>query len=375
MYTKGRAWIEINLKNLNHNINIIKNLLAPGCKLMPVVKANAYGHGAILISKTLNKLGIYDFCVAAISEGIELRKSGIDGQILVLGYTHPKQFDYLVKYNLTQTVLDLSYAEELHNYGKPLKVHIGIDTGMHRLGEPYENFNAISKIWTYENLQILGVYSHLCVADSSSKKDRAFTAMQIKHFNELINKLHDNGFHHFKSHLQSSYGLINYPYLNFDYARIGIALYGVLSKPDDILSSKINLKPVLSLKARVESIKQLKYGESAGYGLDFTADKDTKIAIISIGYADGIPRLLSNKHGLVLLHGKKASIIGKICMDQALIDITDIPKVQPNDEVVLIGKSGNQEISAADISIWSNTISNEFLSRLGTRLDRITISA
>ena len=243
---------------------------------------------------------------------------------------------------------------------------------MHRLGERSENTEQICQIWKLKNLRITGVFSHLCTADGHSAADHWFTLEQINRFNANIDFLHKQGFSGFKTHLQSSYGVLNYPDLNYDYARIGIALYGVLSSSTDNITAEADLKPVLSLKSRIECVKELHAGESIGYGLTFTAPKEMKIAAVSIGYADGIPRELSNK-GHVLVHGKKAAIIGRICMDQLLIDASKLSHVSSGDEVVLIGSCGGEMLSAAKIAEYSNTISNEILSRLGNRLERIPI--
>ena len=372
MYQKGRAWIELNIDNLVHNISQFKNILSPQCAIMPAIKANAYGHGAVIIAEALQDLGIKDFCVATVNEAIELREAGISGQLLILGYTSPKQFSDLVHYNLTQTVIDYPYAKLLNDYGQAVFVHIGIDTGMHRLGERSENIKDIYKIWEFENLKITGVYSHLCVSDGAGDAERNLTLKQVAEFNSVINSLHRKGIRHFKAHIQGSYGVLNYPSLKFDYVRLGIALYGVLSSPRDTIISDIKLKPVLSLKARIACVKQLHNGEAIGYGFTYKATKEMQIATVTIGYADGIPRELSNK-GAVLINGKKAAIIGRICMDQLMIDVTGIQGVSCGDEVILIGKSGDSEILAADLANSIDTISNEILSQLGSRLGRVSI--
>ncbi|MCM1234350.1 MAG: serine racemase VanT catalytic subunit [Ruminococcus flavefaciens] len=369
MYQKGRAWIELDLGNLAHNIRQFKNILSPQCEIMPVIKANAYGHGAVIIAKALQDLGIKNFCVATVNEGIELREAGILGQILILGYTSPKQFSDLAHYNMTQTVVDYPYAKLLNDFGQAVSVHIGIDTGMHRLGERSENIGDICKIWEFDKLKITGVYSHLCVSDGISDAERDFTLKQVAEFHSVIDLLWQKGIRGFKTHIQGSYGVLNYPFLKFDYARLGIALYGVLSSPNDNIVSDINLKPVLSLKARIACVKQLHKGEATGYGFTYEAGKEMRIAVVAIGYADGIPRELSNK-GFVLINGKKAAIVGRICMDQLMIDVTDIPGVSAEDEVIVIGKSGESEILAADLANSIDTISNELLSQLGKRLGR-----
>ncbi len=368
----ARAWIELSAEHLAHNVAQLQSLLPSGCTLMPAIKANAYGHGVRLIAGTLQYLGIEDYCVATLSEGICLRKAGITGQILVLSYTHPSQLKTIIEYDLTQAVLDLPYATQLNSLGETIKVHVGIDTGMHRLGERSEELHNILKIFSNEYLCITGLFSHLCVADGNTVEKRDYTLMQVKQFENVIEGLHENGFFNFKCHIQNSSGLLNYPNLHFDYVRTGIALYGVKSSNKDTAVTALDLKPVLSLKSRIGSIKSLYKGESLGYDLAYTADNDKLIGTVSIGYADGIPRALSNK-GYVLVNGQKAPIVGLVCMDQLMIDLTDISDVLIGDIVVIIGKSGNESILVSDIAASVDTISNEILSRLGIRLRRFMV--
>ncbi len=374
MCQKGRAWIELSRENLAHNVRELQRILPKHTAMMPAIKANAYGHGAALVGKALQDMGISDFCVATVQEGIELRLAGITGQILVLGYTHPSQFNELAHYNLVQTVIDYPYAQVLNDYGKALPVHVGIDTGMRRLGERSDAIEKIRAIWSFPHLKITGVYSHLCVSDGTTAEERAFTQLQIKRFRSVVDVLHKSGIYGFKTHIQSSYGILNDYEPSFDYARTGIALYGVLSRPHDHVRAAADLRPVLSLKARVECVKTLSPGEAAGYGRAFTAACERTIAVVSIGYADGIPRNGSQTR-YALLHGQKVPIVGRICMDQLFIDVTGIPNVAPGDEAVLIGSSGIQQISASDLAEQSGTISNEILSRLGSRLERIEVRA
>ena len=370
MYQKGRAWIELNREHLNGNIRQFRLLLPSDCALMPAVKANAYGHGAVLVSRALQSQGVRSFCVASAAEGIELRNAGIQGEILILGYTHPDQFTDLVQYGLIQTVVDAEYARRMQMDGRRFTVHIGIDTGMHRLGERWDQIDEIFHIFQLSNLHVAGVYSHLCASDGASQWERSYTLEQISHFETVVKELRRKGISGFRCHLQGSYGILNYSELCFDYARAGIALYGILSGKRDKTDRSLDLHPVLSLKDRVKTVKMLYQGESAGYGLAYRTGEDQKIGVLSIGYADGIPRSMSNC-GYVLCHGRKAPVIGRICMDQMLVDLTGIPQVKAGDEAVLIGKSGEMEIRAEDLAEWSGTISNEILSRLGGRLERV----
>lgn len=369
-FCRDRAWIELDQNALRHNVGVLRKLLPDGCELMPAVKANAYGHGAVLISRELSWLGVKAFCVATAREGIELRENGIAGEILILGYTHPKLFPLLVQYDLTQTVIDLPYAETLDKYDKKVKVHIAVDTGMHRLGERSEKIEEISKIFECRNLEIKGIFTHLCVADENSPESIAFTHAQAKAFYDVVAKLHQRGFTCRKKHIVSSDGLLYYPELAENYARVGIALYGTLSTRADMERCGIPLQPVLSIKARIALVKDLFQGEAAGYGLQFVAPQDSRIAVVAIGYGDGIPRSLSCGGGSVLIQGIKAPIVGKICMDQMLVDISRIPNVNAGDVAVIIGKSGDEKITACDLAEQDGTISNEILSRLGGRLGR-----
>ena len=369
-FQKGRAWIELDRAALRHNVDALHALLPNGCELMPAVKTNAYGHGAVLISRELNRLGVSAFCVATVQEGIELRRNGVTGTILVLGYTHPSDFPLLYRYHLTQTVLDDSYAKVLDRYGKRIPVHIKIDTGMRRLGERSEKIEEISRIFECRNLKIEGIFTHLCVADETSPESIKFTQAQAKAFYNVIDKLCQRGYICPKKHIVSSDGLLYYPELAENYARVGIALYGMLSTRADTERCGISLEPVLSIKARVALVKDLFQGEAAGYGLQFVASQDTRIAVVAIGYGDGIPRSLSFGIGSVLIQGIKAPIVGRICMDQMLVDISNIPNVKAGDVAVIIGQSGDEKITACDLAEQTGTISNEILSRLGERLQR-----
>lgn len=372
-HNTGRAWIELDRTALENNVRVLRAMLPDGCALMPAVKANAYGHGAVLIAKTLNRLHIKSFCVACASEGAELRRHGVKGEILVLGYTPPEQFPLLPRYRLSQTVVDFAYAVLLNDYGKRIHVHVGIDTGMHRLGERSEHTEQLCAIFEMKNLIIDGTFTHLCADDSTGAQERAFTELQAQSFFHAADELKRLGYACQKLHLLSSYGVINYPELGGDYARVGIALYGVLSTEEDTKTLGGALTPVLSLKARVSSVRDLYAGECAGYGMAFTATHDMKIAALAIGYADGLPRSLSDGGGYVLINGCKAPIIGRICMDQTIVDVTEVPDVKAGDTAVVIGRSGDREISVCDIAQRTGTITNEILSRLGTRLERIVI--
>lgn len=370
-FPTGRAWIELDRAALAHNVSALRARLGADCALMPAVKANAYGHGAVLIARELNRLGVRAFCVASAAEGAQLREHGVEGEILVLGYTHPADFPLLWRCQLSQTVVDSDHASLLERCGHPIHVHLAIDTGMHRLGARAEDLDAILALFRRKNLLIDGIFTHLSADESLAPPDRAFTLHQAQTFRAVLDALRRNGIPRPKVHLQASYGVLNYPDLAGDYARVGIALYGVLSTAADTEQWRGLLRPVLRLKARVASVRPLYTGETAGYGLQFTAARPMRIAALAIGYADGLPRALSNGRGAVLLHGRRAPILGRICMDQTLIDVSNIPDVRAGDIAVLIGRSGALEISACDWAEQTSSITNEVLSRLGPRLERV----
>lgn len=367
-----RAWVEVNLENLEHNINEIKKVIQPKTKIMAVVKANAYGHGSILIAEKLSEIGINDFAVATLDEAIELRKHNIKGNILILGYTNFEDLKYVIQYDLIQTIVDYNYSEKIKELklSQKLKCHIKINTGMNRIGERYDNIDKLIKIYENPMLNILGTFSHLCVADSDKKEDIEFTEKQIENFNKCIKQLKENGQDVGKVHLQSSYGAINYNTETYDYVRIGIIMYGVNSDNTSYQKNKLDLKPVLSLKARVTSVKEINKDDSVSYGRTYIADSNRKIASISIGYADGIPRCLSDKNMLVKVNGNYSKVIGRICMDQCVIDVTDVKEIKTGDVVYIID-CDDINLSSEKFAMNADTITNEFLSRLGNRLPRI----
>ena len=360
------------MSNLEYNTKALQAIMPSGCEMMAIVKANAYGHGAIEISKGLYKIGVRTFGVATLEEGISLRRQGIRGDILVLGYTDVARIHQLLRYRLIQTVIDYDYALQLNAYSKkPLRVHIKIDTGMHRIGINVAELDKITELFHLNKLKVCGIFTHLCACDSNLEGDIQFTKEQIKAFYDLLQALEQKNITLPKVHIQSSYGLLNYPELNCDYARIGIALYGTLSTWNDKTKQHPNLFPVLSLKTRVVLIREIAEGETVSYGRTFTAKRCSKLAVLPIGYADGLPRTLSCEIGKVLLHGQQVPMVGRICMDQLLIDITDVPNVKLGDIVTLIGQDGVDEITAAEVATNSGSITNELLSRLGNRLERV----
>ena len=368
---KDRAYLEIDLKNLEHNVKVLKNAMPPHCELMAVAKAECYGHGMYGTTVYLNQIGVSAFAVATIDEGIRLRKYGISGEILILGYTSPMRAKELCKYKLTQTLIDYEYSLLLDEQGYKVTAHIKVDTGMYRLGFDADDTKEIVTAFSLENIEITGIFTHLCSADSRAEEDVDFTHKQIGEFYNSLDNLRKGGVRIPKVHIQSSYGLLNYPEIKSDYVRAGIALYGVLSSPNDETKLKLDLRPVLSLKARVVLLRKIRKGETVGYSRAFTASRDSLIAILPIGYADGFPRNLSCGNSYVLIGGRQAPIVGKICMDQLAVDVTDIPNVKTGSIATLIGKDGKEEITAPMVAESAESITNELLSRMGHRLNII----
>lgn len=365
-----RAWIETDLNNLAHNVKALRGAMQKGCELMAVVKAEAYGHGAYETAVCLERLGVKAFAVATVEEGIALRKYGISGEILILGCTSPYRARELKRYRLIQTVIDLKYARALERQKVSVAAHIKIDTGMHRLGIDAEDVRSVERVFSMRHIRVCGIYSHLCCSDSLNEEDVLFTRSQIERFHRLLDRLKKDGFDAGKVHIQSSYGLLNYPGLKCDYVRAGIALYGVLSRPDDEIKNPIELRPVLSLKSRVALIREVKKGESVGYGREFTAERDSLIAILPIGYCDGVPRSLSCNAGQAEIRGKTVPVVGRVCMDSLAVDVTDIEDIAVGDIATLISDDPQSPLCAPEVARRSDSISNELLCRMGARLEQ-----
>ena len=364
---KDRAYIELNLANLTHNVSVLKAALPANAELMGVVKREAYGHGSYAVATHLEKTGVKAFAVATIDEGIALRRYGIRGEILILGFTDVRRAKELKTYRLTQTLIDFPYAEKLNRQKIPVSVHIAIDSGMHRLGLDTDDLDGVQKLFQMKHLRIQGIFTHLCCADSRKPEDISFTRKQIRSFYGLISQMETAGLPIPKIHLQSSYGLLNYPDLPCDYVRAGISLYGVFSSPDDRTLLQPKLRPVLALKAKVVLIREISRGETVGYGRTFRAERNSRIAILPIGYGDGLPRNLSGK-AMVRISTHLLPVIGRICMDQLAIDLTGADDVSVGDTAILIDNAENSHLLAPNVAALSGSISNELLCRLGARL-------
>ena len=365
-----RAWKELDLAALRHNAEVLESRLAPGCELMAVVKADGYGHGGAEAARCLQKTGIRAFAVACLQEGIALRRAGIWGSILILGYTPAEEVPLLRRWRLIQTVADEAHGLALNESGKTVRVHLALDTGMHRLGVPAEDGAALARLFRMKHLRVEGVFSHLCASGASDRLSAKYTQAQLARFHAAVAQLRSSGFDPGSTHIQASYGILNLPPQPCAYARAGIVLYG-MDSGEVSAAAEAGLRPVLSLRARVICVQRLRPGEYAGYGLAFQAERETVLAVLAIGYADGLPRELAENGGRVLLHGRSCPMAGRMCMDQLSVDVTGLPGVCPGDIATLIGQDGALRISAEEISRRCGTIANELLSRLGGRIGRV----
>ena len=369
-----RAYIEINLDHLTHNVNELRRALPEGCEIMAVLKSEAYGHGIYEIGTHLDRIGIRAYAVSTIEEGIRLRQYGVRGEILILGYTGICRAHELKEFDLTQTLIDHAYAEALNGQGVSVKAHIKVDTGMHRLGTDWKEADQVREMFFMRHIKISGMFTHLCCSDSREPEESAFTREQIRRFYHLTDVLRQSGISVPKLHMQSSYGFWNYPDVPCDYVRAGAILYGVKNLPGENTALELDLRPVLSLKSKVVLIRSIPKGESVGYGRNFEAARDSRIAVLPIGYGDGFPRSLSNGRGNALVGEHIVPIVGRICMNQLILDITDAEEVRVGDTATLIGAEGYEEISAPVVAEKSGSFSPELLCRLGARLPIVTIS-
>lgn len=371
-YKLNRAWAEISLDNIAHNIREIRRITGKSAEIMGVVKADAYGHGVMEVAKTLLENGASRFAVSMLDEAIQLRRAGIEVPILILGYTDPRRANEIIENDVTQSVFshDLAQAlsDEAVRQGKKVKIHIKIDTGMSRIGflPGYNAVKNVVEISRLPNIIIEGLFTHFATAD---EKNREYTNTQFERFMSICCELQRIGIHIPVKHCANSAAIIEYPEMHLDMVRPGIILYGMYPS-DDVNKAKIDLKPAMTLKANVIMVKEVEKNTSISYGRIFTTGRTSKIATIPIGYADGFNRMLSNK-GKVLINGEFAPVVGRVCMDQCMVDITDIgSSVEVGDEVVLIGAQGQNNITAEDVAQTIGMINYELACIVGKRIPR-----
>lgn len=372
--TQRRTWAEISLSRLEHNYLALRELLPHGCRFMGVVKADAYGHGAVPVARKLEKLGAEYLGVACLDEAIELRRAGIRIAILILGHTPVDYADQLLDHDITQTVFDPETAAALSaaagKAGKKLKIHIKTDTGMSRLGilcheESMDGTaEAIAAVCTLPNLVHEGIFTHFSVADT----DEEFTMRQFTRFLTLLDKLEARGLTFQIRHCASSAAVLNYPCTHLDMVRPGIALYG--HYPAEGMEPLCTLLPVMELKTRIAAIRTLPAGASVSYGRTHVLRRDSTLAVLPIGYADGFFRLFSDKLE-VLVHGKKARLTGRVCMDLCMVDVTDIPGVKQGDIVTVYGEDGGTLQPVEEGAALVGTIQYELLCAVSQRIPRV----
>lgn len=364
------AWMEINLDNLIHNYKEIRGILNNTTELMAVVKADAYEHGAIEVVKTLIEQGVKRFGVANLSEALHIRKYVDDAEILIMGYTPDYLMEPAVEKNITITIYREDQAKMVSEIagrlGKTGKIHLKIDTGMNRLGFiPDEvTIKIIEKIYKMDNIEIEGIFTHFAVSDY----DISYTMKQAEKFDNVIKQLENIGIDIPIKHANNSAGIMNFREFDYNMVRAGVILYGIYPY-NDADRNLLKLRSVAQLKAQVSNVKEIEKGEKLSYGLIYEASGKTKVATVPVGYADGYSRQLSNK-GSCLIKNEIVPIIGRICMDQLMIDVTDLD-VKIGDEVILIGKSGDKEITLKDIAEELGDIPASVVSMINKRFPRV----
>lgn len=373
--TYSRVYARIDLDAIASNVEHMKQNLNPHTKIMVVIKADGYGHGAIQIAQMLeNTEYIWGFAVATLDEAIVLRTEGIEKPILVLGCVFPDQYMEMLKHDIRMNVYTEEMAEAISQMatreGMTAYMHIKLDTGMTRLGFDIskESVSAISRIADLPNVCMEGIFTHFAKADET---DKLFTHKQIKDFVWMIDRLKANNVRFQYEHCANSAAIIDVPEADFDLVRAGISTYG-LYPSEEVQKENVQLKPALALKSHVAFVKDIPAGTGISYGGIYVSERDMIIATIPVGYADGYPRNLSNI-GYVLIRGKKAPIVGRVCMDQFMVDVTDIDGVSFGDKVTLIGNDGNETITVEDLSELSGRFNYEFICDLGKRIPRVFV--
>ena len=374
------TWAEISLNAIEHNYNVIRNKVADDTKVCCVIKADGYGHGAVELSQIYEKLGADFFAVSNIDEGIEIRKSGSKLPIVILGYTPVSEAKNLAAYNISQAVFSLEYAKELSEKCVEedciCKMHIKVDSGMSRIGFMCQEFprdeysiEEICEACCLPNLEVEGLFTHFCVSDEDAE-GREFTNKQYENFIHVRDSLKKRGVDISVVHCSNSGAIEDYPETCCDMVRAGIILYGLA--PSSKLADRLDLVPAMTLKTVVAFVKEVQKGATISYGRTFTADRKMKIATVPIGYADGFIRQ-NAKDGYMTVNGKKAKIVGRICMDQTMLDVTDIEDVKTGDEVVVFGTGENGEPTADSLAENTGTINYETVCLVGKRVPRIYI--
>lgn len=371
-----RCYATVDLKAIIHNIEQVKKKIKKGTKIMAVVKANAYGHGATEVAGVLKDRVDY-FGVATIGEAVELRKAGIDIPILILGYTSPKQFEYVINYDVTQTIYTYADGKALDDTAKRLgkkgKYHIAVDTGMTRIGfsADYridESIKEVKELCRLDNVKLEGAFTHFSCADMY---DKTYYYKQKERVLEFFRKCDENGIHIPIKHTSNSASIMEFDDMNLDMVRSGIITYG-LYPSDEVDCTKLKLIPAMEFKAHIVKINEVPSGEGVSYGATYVTKKPARIATVSVGYADGYKRSISNK-GRVIINGQYANVIGRVCMDQMMVDISHIDNVKVEDVVTLFGKDGAAAVSVEEVAGYSDSFNYEYICSISERVKRLYI--
>lgn len=364
------TWAEIDLDAIAYNAAALKARAGGHAELMVTVKANAYGHGAVPVARAALDGGATRLAVARTLEGVELRQAEISAPILIMGYTLPAEAARIVRWDLTPTVNTVQQAMALsaaaQEAGKTVPIHIKVDTGMGRFGLlPGEVVDFVRTISRLPGLFLEGLYTHFAIADAA---DKTYTRRQFEKYMNVVNQLEATGFFFPLRHVSNSAATLDLPEMALDMVRCGIALYGL--RPSDEVEPAVPLRPAMTLKSRVARVRTLPTGASISYGCTYTTTRPTPVALVPVGYGDGYHRILSNK-GAVLIHGQRAPIVGRVCMDQFVVDVSEIPNVRQDDEVVIFGRQGEAEITAEEVARWAQTINYEVTTSILPRVTRV----
>lgn len=368
-YYRVRA--DISLDAITRNAEEIRKHLRSGVKLAAVIKADGYGHGAVPVAEALFETADW-FAVSNIEEALELRACGIKKPILTLGYTAPLQLEDAIRNDITLTLCDTEAAEEMSEaalrMGMTAKVHIKVDTGMGRIGFPAEEASAIQAAAASRlpNIKATGVYTHFARAD---ERERAATDLQYKKFTDFISILEKQGVTGLLRHAENSAAILCMPEYQLDMVRLGISLYGMYPS-GDVTPENIRLQPAMELKSHVAFLKTVPAGTAIGYNATYVTKETRRIATVPVGYGDGYPRALSNS-GRVLIHGKSVPIVGRVCMDQMMVDVTEVPETKRGDAVTLMGRDGEEQITAEEIGALSHSFHYEMVCNVGKRIPRV----
>ncbi|MBE6035855.1 MAG: alanine racemase [Clostridiales bacterium] len=369
------VWAEINLSNLDYNIKNIIAKVGSEKEVIGVIKADAYGHGSVKVAQVLQENGVKTFAIATLQEAVTLREAGFTEKIIMLGLTPDMYADILVKYDITPVVCDFSNAKSISEAAKAedkvLEGLIAVDTGMGRIGYLPDDPQAVEdirKIAELSNFKITGMFSHMATADAL---DKSFSKLQEERYIGFYEKLKAAGIHVPARTFANSASIMEIPSVHYDAVRPGIILYGCYPS-DEVDRNQLSIKPVMSVKANIVHLKKVEKGFSVGYGRKFIAERESLIATIALGYADGYPRPYSSQ-AKVLVNGVTAPIAGNICMDQCMIDVTDVPNVKVGDEVIIMGSDGKNTILADDIARATGTINYEIVCAFGQRLPKVYV--